>query len=97
LTEIPLGEVMNGAARPDGGGGAQGSIPLPRRNAPRGLLPSSWLGRSVRVAYVDAYGDGTEGTAALLDWCGTGPIMNLAGERTVLAWEALRTVTLAED
>jgi len=26
-----------------------------------------------------------------------GPVLNLAGERTVLAWESLRSVTLIND
>ena len=97
MTETPLTEVMNGAARPDGGGGAQGSIPLPKRDGSRGLLPGSWIGRSVRVTYADCYGGGQETSGTLLDWCGTGPVMNLSGERTVLAWDALRTVTLVSD
>jgi hypothetical protein len=97
VTQTPLTEVLNGASRPEGGGGAQGSIPLPKRSGARTLLPETWLGRSVRVTYLDAFGSGAESTATLLDWCGHGAIMSLSGERTVLAWDALRTVTLTND
>ncbi len=74
-----------------------GEAPLAKRNGPRGMLPPTWVSRSVKVAYVDAYGGGQESTAALLDWCSMGPVLNLAGERTVLAWESLRSVTLIND
>jgi hypothetical protein len=97
VTETPLTEVMNGAARPDGGGGAQGSIPLPKRSAAKGLLPGTWVGRTLRVAYVDCYGGGQEATAALLDLYPFGVIVNLSGERTALSWDCLRTVTLVSD
>jgi hypothetical protein len=97
MTETPLTEVMNGAARPDGGGGAQGSIPLPKRTAPKTLLPSTWLERTLRVSYVDCYGDGQEVSAALLDFYPFGVIVNLSGERTALSWDCLRTVTLTSD
>ncbi len=74
-----------------------GEAPLPKRSGARTMLPSTWIERSVRVAYVDAYGFGQESTAALLDWCSMGVVLNLAGERTVLAWDCLRSVTLIND
>ena len=43
-------EAIN--ARPD----SNGSAGLPRR--PKGLLPSTWLGRTLRISYVDCYGSG---------------------------------------
>jgi hypothetical protein len=62
-----------------------GEAPLPKRSAPKGLLPGSWVGRTLRVAYVDCYGSGQEATAALLDTYPFGVIVNLSGERTALA------------
>ena len=97
MTETPLTEVMNGAARPDGGGGAQGSIPLPKRAAPKGLLPGTWVGRTLKISYMDADGLGTESTGTLLDLYPFGPVMNLAGQRAALSWDCLRTVTLISD
>ena len=76
---------------------SNGEAPLPKRNAPRGMLPAMWVSRSVRVAYVDAYGTGQESTAALLDWCSLGPVFNLAGERAVLSWDSVRSIVLIND
>ncbi len=70
---------------------------LPRRSGARTMLPSTWLERSVRVAYVDVHGQGVETSGTLLDWCALGLILNLAGEKSVLAWDALRAVTLIND
>jgi hypothetical protein len=61
------------------------------------MLPGSWVSRTVKVSYVDAFGDAQEASSALLDWCAMGPILNRAGERTVLAWDSLRSVTLVND
>jgi len=55
------------------------------------------VSRSVRVAYVDAHGGGRETTAALLDWCSMGLVFSLSGEKTVLAWDSLRSLTLIND
>ena len=76
---------------------ANGEAPLPKRVGARTMLPGSWVSRSVKVAYVDAYGGGQETTAALLDWCSMGPVFSLSGEKTVLAWDSLRSVTLIND
>ncbi len=76
---------------------SNGDAPLPRRVGPRTMLPGSWVSRSVRVAYVDCHGGGCESTATLLDWCSLGSVLNLAGEKTVLAWESLRSVSLIDD
>lgn len=59
--------------------------------------PGSWVGRTLRVAYVDCYGAGQETTAALLDVYPFGVIVNLSGERAALSWDCLRTVTLVND
>jgi len=32
-----------------------GEAPLPKRNAPKILLPSTWLQRTVKLQYTDAY------------------------------------------
>ncbi len=74
-----------------------GDAPLPKRNGPRGMVPSTWLGRSVRIGYVDISGQGVETSGTLLDWCGTGPVFNLAGGRVLVAWDRLVTLELASD
>ena len=77
--------------------GVSAAIPMPKRSGARSLLPESWLGRSVRVGYADCYGSGQELSGVLLDWCGTGPVFSLEGERTVLSWDALVSVALIDD
>lgn len=81
----------NGMTTP---GGFEDS-PLPKRNGARGLLPSTWLGRSVKLEYTDASGLAVETTGTLLDYCGTGPIFNLSGARVLLAWDRLVLIELA--
>jgi hypothetical protein len=77
--------------------GAWGDAPLPKRAAGRGLLLSTWLGRSLRLAYVGVDGKGVETSAILLDWCGTGPVFNLAGGKVLVAWDRLVMLELAND
>ena len=52
-------EILEAMTRPD----VNGTPALPKRAAPKGLLPSTWLGRSLRIEYVDAYGGGQENAA----------------------------------
>ena len=73
-----------------------GEAPLPKRQS-RGMLPSTWLGRSLRVEYVAVDGGPSTTTATLLDWCSLGVVLNLSGARTVLPWERLALVELIND
>ncbi len=75
----------------------EGAPSLPRRSGARTMLPSTWIERSVRVSYVDVHGQGVETSGTLLDWCALGLILNLAGEKSVLAWDCLRAVVLIND
>ena len=77
--------------------GGFGDTPLPKRNGARGMLPSTWLGRSCRLSYLDAHGSGVETTGQLLDYCGAGPVFNLAGARTLVSWDRLAMLELAGD
>jgi len=86
-------EILEAMTRPD----VNGTPSLPKRSTARTMLPSTWLERTVRLEYVDAYGGGQSSTGALLDWCAVGVICNLQGEKTVVAWDALRAVTLIND
>jgi hypothetical protein len=85
-------EVMQAMTRPE-----NGQPSLPKRNGPKGLLPSTWLERTLRVAYVDESGSGVETSGTLLDLGPFGPILNLSGEKTALSWDCLRTVILLND
>lgn len=69
---------------------------LPRRES-KGMLPSTWLERSVRLEYAGADGKRTETTAVLLDCFPVGPVLRIAGSRTVIPWERLVLLELEED
>jgi len=86
-------EILEAMTRPD----VNGAPSLPKRSAPKGLLPSTWLNRSLRVEYVDAYGGGQETRGALLELYPFGPVLSLSGEKTALSWDSLRAVTLIND
>jgi hypothetical protein len=88
-----LTEIIEAMARPE----RNGTPPLPKRGGPKGLLPSTWLGRSVRLEYSDCFGSGREASGVLLDVCATGPILLVAGTRTILAWDRLAMLELCED
>ncbi len=70
---------------------------LPRRSGARTMLPSTWISRTLRVEYVGAGGEMRAGTGTLLDWCGMGPVFNLAGARTVVGWDRVVLCELVED
>ena len=82
-------EVIN--ARPDSNGDAG----LPRR--PKGLLPSTWLGRTLRISYVDCYGSGQETSGTLLDFFPAGLVLHIDGVKTLISWDRLVAVQLVED
>jgi hypothetical protein len=74
-----------------------GQTSLPKRSGPKGLLPSTWLARTLRVSYVDCYGGGQEASGTLLDLYPAGPILNIGGAKTLLSWDRLAVVELVED
>lgn len=76
---------------------ANGGRPVPRRVGTRGLLPSTWVGRALRVEYTDASGKAVTTTGTLADWCPVGPILHIAGARTIVCWDRLTLVELAGD
>ena len=74
-----------------------GEAPLPRRGGPKGLLPSTWLNRTLRIEYVGASGKAVQTTGTLLDTYPAGPVLNFAGAKTLLSWDAITLVELIED
>jgi hypothetical protein len=74
-----------------------GQPSLPKLSGPKGLLPSTWLERTLRVSYVDCYGGGQEASGTLLDLYPAGPILNIGGAKTLLSWDRLAVVELVED
>ena len=71
--------------------------PLPKRNGHRGMLPSTWLGRAEKLEYQDAAGMAVETSGTLLDYCGTGPVFNLAGGKILVSWDRLVLLELVHD
>jgi len=86
-------EILEAMTRPT----AAGTPALPKRNGPRGLLPSTWLERGLRVSYVDCYGAGQETSGTLLDLYPAGPVLNVAGAKTLISWDRLVLCELVED
>jgi hypothetical protein len=74
-----------------------GDRPVPRRLGTRSMLPSTWLGRALRVEYVGADGKAVTTTGTLADWCPVGPILHIAGSRCAVAWERLVLIELSGD
>ena len=73
-----------------------GTPSLPRRDGPKGLLPSTWLKRALRLEYV-VCGELRETTGTLLDVYPAGPVLNAGGARTLIAWETVAVVELVGD
>jgi len=80
-------------ARPD----VNGTPSLPKRAAPKGLLPSTWMNRTLRVAYTDCHGAGVETSGTLLDLYPAGPVLSLNGANALINWDRLAVVELVED
>jgi hypothetical protein len=74
-----------------------GTPALPKRTGSRGMLPSTWISRTLRVEYVGGAGDMRESTAILLDFYPAGPILSIAGQKTCVCWERLVLAALVED
>jgi hypothetical protein len=88
-----LTEILEAMTRPD----VNGTPSLPRRGGPKGLLPSTWLERTLKVSYTDAFGMGVETTGTLLDLYPAGPVLNLNGVKALISWDRLTVVELIED
>jgi hypothetical protein len=74
-----------------------GDKPVARRVGTRTMLPLSWMRRELRVSYVAADGSGQETSGVLADWCSVGPVLLIAGARTIVGWDRLVLVKLAGD
>ena len=74
-----------------------GDAPLPRRLGTRSMLPSTWISRSLRVEYTDASGKAATTEGVLCDWFPVGPVLLIAGGRTIVGWDRLVLVELAGD
>jgi hypothetical protein len=74
-----------------------GDKPLPKRVGVRGMLPSTWIDRTLRLEYVGAAGDARESTVTFLDWTPVGILVSTAGAKCLISWERLVLAELQED
>jgi hypothetical protein len=88
-----LTEILEAMTRPD----VNGTPSLPKRTGPKGLLPSTWLERTLKLEYVDSFGAGVATSGTLLDLYPAGPVLNVAGAKTLICWERLVLCELVED
>ena len=76
---------------------SNGEAPLPRRG-PKGLLPSTWLDRSVRVEYINANAEGVTLTGSLTELFAFGLIVRSSeGDRLAVSWDRVTLVELLDD
>jgi hypothetical protein len=88
-----LTKILEAMTRPD----VNGSPALPKRAGPKGLLPSTWLERTLKLEYVAGFGVGQATSGTLLDFYPARPILNVTGARTLISWDRLVLCELVED
>ena len=88
-------EVLEAMTAPSVDG--QRSSSLPKRSGPKGMLPSTWTNRTVRVSYTDCHGTGQETSGVLLDFFPAGPVLGIGGAKTLISWDRLAVVALVPD
>jgi hypothetical protein len=88
-----LTEILEAMTAPT----VDGQPSLPKRSGPKGLLPSTWLERTLKLEYVDGFGAGVEMSGVLLDYFPAGPILNVEGAKRLVCWERLVWCELVED
>jgi hypothetical protein len=86
-------EILDAMTKPE----SNGTPALPKRSGPKGMLPSTWLARTLKVSYMDCYGSGQETSGTLLDFFPAGLILHIAGVKTLISWDRLVAVQLVED
>lgn len=74
-----------------------GEAPLPKRGGPKGIMPSTWTNRTLRLEYVGGDGLMRESSGTLLDCYPAGAIINIKGAKTLLSWDRLALAELVED
>jgi hypothetical protein len=86
-------EILDAMTKPD----SNGTPALPKRGGPKGMLPSTWLTRTLKLEYVDGFGAGAEAGGVLLDYFPAGPVLHIDGVKTLISWERLVLAQLVED
>ncbi len=95
--ERPAYNMDAPALTPDGNG------LLPRRKGYRGMLPSTWLERTLRIEYTDTSGKPCSTSWAkppagvLADFYPVGPIFVVDGAKTLIGWDRICLLELREE
>ncbi len=76
--------------------GLPAAIPPAKRDAPRGMLPSTLMGCSLRVEYTNSDGSGREISGVLLDWCPVEPVPNVRRARPLVSCDRIGILELVE-
>ena len=71
-------EIIDAMTKPD----SNGTPSLPKRAGAKGLLPSTWLERTLRLEYVDGFGTGVQASGVLLDFYPAGPVLHIDGVKS---------------
>ena len=74
-----------------------GTPALPKRGGPKGIMPSTWTNRTLRLEYVGGDVLMRESSGTLLDCYPAGAIINIKGAKTLLSWDRLVLAELVED
>jgi hypothetical protein len=85
--------IVEAMTRPD----SNGTPTLPKPTRPKSLLPSTWLERTLKLEYVDAFGSGVQTSGVLLDFYPVGPVLSMGGAKTLISWDRLALCELVED
>jgi hypothetical protein len=86
-------KILDAMTKPD----SNGTLALPKRSGPNGMLPSTWLTRTLKLEYVDGFGAGVEASGVLLDFYPAGPVLHIDGVKTLISWDRLVLAQLVED
>ncbi len=70
---------------------------LPRRNGYWGMLPSTWLERTLRIEYVDASSSACSTSGVLADFYPAGPVFVVDGAKTLIGWDRICLLELREE
>jgi hypothetical protein len=89
--EKPAYNLGGPTMTPDGNG------LLPRRNGYRGMLPSTWLERTLRIEYTDASGNACSTSGVLADFYPAGPVFVVGGAKTLIGWDRICSLELREE
>jgi hypothetical protein len=75
---------------------ANGESPLAKRS-PKGMFPSTWQGRTLKVEYIDGNGMGQSTTGTFLETYPTGPILSIAGAKTLFNYDRIVLYELQDE